>query len=345
MDTPPPINSRLLEALTDFASQVTWEHAIAVGLVICGAFFWLHGGRLVKTLFLLVAGISGAMLGGTAAVGLGLPEFANAPPALLGAIIGGALGVIVSIVLFRMAMAGCGAIALAAAASLLTLEVLAPRASSAQGPAEPPARISITSRDFPSRDAGSSATRDAGLPDLDPSSIDFEKLAQALRDSAPDSDQLREALLRKALGVQASDADSARPGGGAADSSLPVFDRGVRRLQETHTHIAARIASLDPGRKLWFVGLAASGAAVGFLFGLVMPRTAAAAISAAMGALAIVAGSVWLFEVFNPPWLDQLDQPVWVYAALVVGLWVIGFRSQIRHPRTDRKPAKDAETT
>lgn len=354
MDTAPPINTRLVQALGDLASQVTWEHAVAAGLAISSVFLWLHGGRLVKTLFLLVAGVSGAMLGGTAAVGLGLPPLAGASPALVGAVAGGALGVVFSIVLFRMAMAGCAAITLAAAASLLSLEVLAPRSALSRDPASPPERITITSRDMPSRPARSTAAApskgspdnvpDIGLPSLDPSSIDFETLARALRESAPESNQLRDALLRKALGGEPASADFGRSDGGHVIAALPSVDQGLRRLQQTHADTAARIAGLDPGRKLWFAGLGASGLVFGFLFGLVMPKTAAAAISAALGALGIVVGGVWLVELFNPSWIAELDQPVWIYTAIIAALWVIGFRSQIKRPRPDKKPSKDTTT-
>jgi energy-converting hydrogenase Eha subunit C len=335
MNPPEPLNPSIVSQISAVVAQLTPAHGIAAAILIAGVLFWLHGGRLIKTLFVFVAVACGALLGGTAAVGLGIPPIAGAPASMVGLIGGGLVGLIASVVLFRVAMAGCAAVSLAAIVSTLGWLVLVP-----PGDLSPQALV-----------AQQPATKETPAPSGPATpSFDFDKLKESLGASSPKLDDLREALGRRILsdllGTDASAPATASDTGATAAAAPDHTSRSVwvGRIDAAQVELVDRFSALEPGRRLWLLALGMSGAFVGFLSGLIMPKTAAAGISSIVGSAAIVAGVIWMVQLFSPGWSANLSQPAWVYLAVLFVLWIIGFRAQMaRKSREPAKPAKAAE--
>jgi energy-converting hydrogenase Eha subunit C len=339
MNPPEPLNPSIVSQISAVVAQLTPAHGIAAAILIAGVLFWLHGGRLIKTLFVFVAVACGALLGGTAAVGLGIPPIAGAPASMVGLIGGGLVGLIASVVLFRVAMAGCAAVSLAAIVSTLGWLVLVPPGDlSPQALASQQPSISTPPKDKP-KETPAAAPSGTAAP-----AFDFDKLKESLGASSPKLDDLREALGRRILSDLLGTDASAPAASHAAAPDHTSRSVWVGRIDSAQVELVDRFSALEPGRRLWLLALGMSGAFVGFLSGLIMPKTAAAGISSIVGSAAIVAGVIWMVQLFSPAWSANLSQPAWVYLAVLFVLWIIGFRAQMaRKSREPAKPAKAAE--
>jgi len=97
---------------------------------------------------------------------------------------------------------------------------------------------------------------------------------------------------------------------------------------------------IPPLDRLVMLGGGAIGAAIGLLFGLVMPKRSAALVTALAGSAMLLAGMTWMSSGFNMPGAEQLAHAPkrWVIVWLVLAL--LGFVWQIRSLRKARRLAE-----
>lgn len=290
---------------------------LAVALV-AGIILWLFGAKLVKPVFLLLGLAAGGFVGAILLPMTGIPPFDLASitlsPGVTGVLIGGVIGALVALALFRVVITMTAALAFAAAGLMGALVFL--HFNPAAPPETPPDQTAAQS------DSQSDTQPDGSAPDpLD--SIDRDAAERtvdafnASRDAPLLDDETKQDLLDAAERSRAF---------------LRTAADAIGDELETRTMREKTIAFAS-----MFGGLA-----LGLLVGVTMPNRTAALVTALLGAAIWMSAALALMTARTGEIPDALDRSaiVWGSAWIIVtllGLLVqLGFLSRA-------KPARDTD--
>ena len=290
---------------------------LAVALV-AGIILWLFGAKLVKPVFLLLGLAAGGFVGAILLPMTGIPPFDLASitlsPGVTGVLIGGVIGALVALALFRVVITMTAALAFAAAGLMGALVFL--HFNPAAPPETPPDQTAAQS------DTQSDSQSDGSTPDpLDSIDRDAAKRTvdafNASRDAPLLDDETKQDLLDAAERSRAF---------------LRTAADAIGDELETRTMREKTIAFAS-----MFGGLA-----LGLLVGVTMPNRTAALVTALLGAAIWMSAALALMTARTGEIPDALDRSaiVWGSAWIIVtllGLLVqLGFLSRA-------KPARDTD--
>lgn len=81
-----------------------WAHAGLVTLLVAGAMLWIAGRRVLKPTFVVLGALAGGFLGNAIVPGMGIQGMFGLSGGMAGAAVGGALGALAAILVFRVAI-------------------------------------------------------------------------------------------------------------------------------------------------------------------------------------------------------------------------------------------------
>ncbi|MEZ6235702.1 MAG: hypothetical protein R3B68_16085 [Phycisphaerales bacterium] len=303
-------------------------HAPAVVGLIAGLLLWVLGGRIVKFAMAVLGLAGGAGLGSVLAPTIGVTAIAGFPGHLVGMAIGGIVGLVAAVLLFRFAMviAGAGVIGAAAALGGLVYVNVAPPPSDMQTP-EGLAPIVEWAPD--GGEAGAEGENAESAEDtLEQAMRDIAE--QEARRSAEDAADQTEQGLRSLVSEETA---------GAVEEAA---DRVRAFVHDVWRSFVRQWNALDAAQRVVLAGFVIVGLAGGALIGLAMPHRSAAMLTSLAGSAIWLASLAWLGEAMELPgrqWLTSGDHASlkWLIAWPVVA--IIGMVFQFRNLR---KPADEA---
>lgn len=81
-----------------------WAHAGLITLLVAGAMLWIAGRRVLKPIFAVLGALAGGFLGSAVVPGMGIDSMFGLSGGVAGAAVGGALGALAAILIFRVAI-------------------------------------------------------------------------------------------------------------------------------------------------------------------------------------------------------------------------------------------------
>lgn len=81
-----------------------WAHAGLLTLLVAGAMLWIAGRRVLKPIFAVLGALAGGFLGSAVVPGMGIDSMFGLSGGVAGAAVGGALGALAAILIFRVAI-------------------------------------------------------------------------------------------------------------------------------------------------------------------------------------------------------------------------------------------------
>ncbi len=81
-----------------------WAHSGLIALLIAGAMLWISGRRVLKPTFAVLGALAGGFLGNAIVPGMGIDSMFGLSGGMAGAAVGGALGALAAILIFRVAI-------------------------------------------------------------------------------------------------------------------------------------------------------------------------------------------------------------------------------------------------
>lgn len=81
-----------------------WAHAGLLTLLVAGAMLWIAGRRVLKPIFAVLGALAGGFLGSAIVPGMGIDSMFGLSGGMAGAAVGGALGALAAILIFRVAI-------------------------------------------------------------------------------------------------------------------------------------------------------------------------------------------------------------------------------------------------
>lgn len=92
------------EIVAAIQSHPMWAHAGLFVLLIAGAMLWIAGRRVLKPTFAVLGALAGGFLGNAIVPGMGIDSMFGLSGGMAGAAVGGALGALAAILIFRVAI-------------------------------------------------------------------------------------------------------------------------------------------------------------------------------------------------------------------------------------------------
>ena len=263
---------------------------LAVALV-AGIILWLFGAKLVKPVFLLLGLAAGGFVGAILLPMTGIPPFDLASitlsPGVTGVLIGGVIGALVALALFRVVITMTAALAFAAAGLMGALVFL--HFNPAPPPETPPDQTAAQS------DSQSDTQPDGSAPDpLD--SIDRDAAERtvdafnASRDAPLLDDETKQDLLDAA-------------------------ERSRAFLRTAADAIGDELESRTMREKTIAFASMFGGLALGLLVGVTMPNRTAALVTALLGAAIWMSAALALLTARTGEIPDALDRSAIVWGA------------------------------
>lgn len=262
----------LLEALPGEA-HIAMGIALAAGVVL-----WLYGSRLIKPMFGLLGVAAGGLVGLLLPPLLGIDQVGGIAAWLVGLGLGAVIGLVVAMVLLKIAVTFTAGLALAIAGFLGGLVYLQYAEPAAVTPAPTLATAPAGERDAAGqrlhvdplsgslvtlRQLVDTAGRTPTRPEADPAS---DAAAEPAADLTTEEQLLLAAARVRAVVIEAGDFAQTQW------SALPVRDRTV------------------------LLGATATSFGVGLLAGLVLPKRSSALVTALLGSAIWLTAAVWLIE-------------------------------------------------
>ncbi len=295
---------------------------LALAGLMAGLVLWLVGGRVLRPAFGVLGTALGAFLGlvllpltGIGPIDTGWDVLSSISPEQLGLVGGGVLGLVLSVSLYRAAMAlGAGLVfaGVGALAGLIFIgNMPAPETESPEGVDS----AYLESIDDPHEVGGEALPSIEDLVTttaLDEARQWSERQGQSVIDDALDSGESVGFDVREARASLAS----------AAERSSVFLSKAGQTAK-------AQWEALEVGQRLALLGSSLAGLAAGLLFGLVAPNRSAALISA-MGGSAIVMGcGLMLADSYDVASAALLDQPASTWAIVWGVASALGLTFQI----------------
>ncbi|HLO41702.1 MAG TPA: hypothetical protein VK176_11820 [Phycisphaerales bacterium] len=265
---------------------------VALAAVLVGGIVWLFGGKLLKPAFILIGGVLGAAVGAVYTPGV-TQTIGGLPAAYPGMAVGLVVGMILAVVLFRFAMATLSAGIIGSAcilAAIISLAYVPGALPSPDGVETKDGRATITAdgTDMSLRQDVESQVKDwsGRLQDAAKQYRDAQLLAGAGKTSADHATDAKAAL---GIGEE----------GDLAKADQERIEAAKRTAQAISDHVAGRWQSLPERSRLIIAASWMAGAMVGFLLGLLLPKKAAATVSALAGAAMLLFGAITLIDSYT----------------------------------------------
>ncbi len=275
--------------------------SIALGLaLVAGITLWLFGAKLVKPVFLFLGLAIGGFVGATLLpyidfIGTIRIAGFSLTPGILGLLVGGALGALISLAMFRMVITITAALAFAAAGLMGALLFLHFEQGNATPQASDPSPI----------------TQVETAENQDPSLVDRfrEEVAEQYIDALASDD---ENVLTDETKQQIKD---------AAERSKAFIARVGRAITNDFQSRPSR-------EKFVLLSSMFAGLGLGLLVGVTLPTRTAALVTSLFGSAVWMSSAVALMSVNgSPPAI--LDKPVVVYAAVWIIITILGLLAQL----------------
>jgi len=279
-------------------------HAI-MGLVFLGGLLlWIFGGRSLRAGFGLLGMLVGAQVGLLAPAILGFDT-----PAVIVAVTGAALGLLIGLVAFKFTVAWTMAV---------LLGVIGLLGSAAYFEVRP---------DFSAQPV---ATAESEPSPYDELYRDFEILRDQARRRLPGEDGFLPGIPDDAF----ADDPEARA---RYEARLAAAEDGARKLSELFVSIRERLRptweQLPSRERIGIIAIALVGNVVGFTIGMLATKKSAMLITAFAGPLIWVPAAIWLGAAFGAPGMDHLPTQPLVWALVWIVLSVLGLLIQWRRPK------------
>ncbi|MFI4896226.1 MAG: hypothetical protein ACIARR_00195 [Phycisphaerales bacterium JB059] len=305
------------------AAQALGSEARVVALagLMAGLVLWLVGGRVLRLSFGVLGTALGAFLGvilvpltGMDPIETGWASLPTVSPEQLGLVAGGLLGLLLSVALFRAAMAIGAGLVFAGVGALAGL-IFIGAAPAEQIPGEEGVdQAYMETIDEPAEAGESPTIRDM----VTTSALDEARAWTESRGQEAIDDGLDQAE-RAGFDMSAARAQLAD----AAEKSS-VF------LTKTGRAIEREWSALEVRQRLLLLGSSLAGLAAGLLFGLVAPNRSAALISSMGGSAIVIGCGLMLADSYGASSHAVLDQPaptwaiVWGVAAAIGLVFQVG---------------------
>lgn len=102
------MDSNTLEQVNQIVAAIQehplWGHAGLIALLVTGVLLWVSGRRVLKPSFAVIGALSGGFLGQAVVPGLGIDSMFGVSGEIAGAAVGGTLGALAAILIFRVAV-------------------------------------------------------------------------------------------------------------------------------------------------------------------------------------------------------------------------------------------------
>lgn len=300
-------------------------HFTMILILLSGLALWLFGGKLVKPLFALVGIAMGGVVGLIVLPALGLEEVGGAPGSLVGMGVGALIGLVLSLVMLKVAIIFVAGLGCAAAGFLGATVYLEHNPLPDQNP---PAFVA---QDDTPRDASG---RLLFKNPLTGENMTIEQLTRSLHEA--------DSIL----------------GGGGGDQTTPHSDEPDPR--QKFAAIAARCRAvlmqafdtvknhwnaLSSRERLVVLGSTFGSMALGMLIGFFMPKKSTAAITALAGSAIWLTSAAWLVDAFLPKLSGVTDQPPEIWAIVWGIAFLFGMTVQFAGPGRPGEPKKKKKKT
>ncbi|MBX3364069.1 MAG: hypothetical protein KF866_04825 [Phycisphaeraceae bacterium] len=293
-------------------------HGLIFVALFVGIILWLVGGKFIKPAIATVGVVVGGAMGFLLLPILGVSTVLGLPGPYLGMAIGGILGLILAILLFRVSMIVAGGVTFGVAGLL--------------GGA-------IYLQYMPSEFQPSSSETTQVQRDAQPGEGSKPPATGFAPDSLTGQEILEEAERRL---------------GHAADAAGELLDQIGEDTQRVLRTVAQRAEKFAEGlwrqmSALWselstrdkqVVGLATlCGAAAGVLIGLLMPSKSAAMVTSMAGAAIWLASATWLVHAFEVPGRTILHRSPMGWAFIWIVFSILGLMFQFTRAKRSRSSA------
>jgi hypothetical protein len=290
------------------AAQALGSEARVVALtgLMAGLVLWLVGGRVLRLSFGVLGTALGAFLGvillpltGMDPIETGWNSLATISPEQLGLITGGLLGLLLSVALFRAAMAIGSGLVFAGVGALAGLIFIGASTPSERPDAEGVDQAYLETLGEP-EDSGDAPT--------------------TIRDMVTTSalDEARAWTESRGQGAIESGLDQAERAGfdmSAAKAQLAnAAEKSSVFLTKTGQAIEREWTALEVRQRLLLLGSSLAGLAAGLLFGLVAPNRSAALISSMGGSAIVIGCGLMLADSYGVSSHAVLNQPAPTWA-------------------------------
>lgn len=281
-------------------------HAVMGVVLIAGLAIWLFGGRVVKPLFAVMGLAIGAMVGLFVVPAFGLVEVAGAPAMWIGVGIGAVIGLVVTLMVLKVAIVFAAGLGFAVAGLLGATIYLEHNPLPGDGTEQ----VAI-------EDGIERSPTGQGLY-VDPYT-EIKMTLDELTRTHQASDQRRDS------------SDSSQPDGDASArerlEAVAVRCRAV--AAEAFEAVKRHVNGLSVRGRVVVAGATLGGLALGMLVGFVMPKKSTAAVTALAGsAIALVAGA-WLIDALAPSWNHLTDHRAETWGMIWGVLFLVGLVAQL----------------
>lgn len=327
--------SRALEGL----SSLPWGvHAAMALAMAAGIVLWLCGQRVLKPLLVTVAVLMGAVIGG-----LVVPSTTWGEPLGVwqGMGLGGVLGLLIGLLLYRSAMAVGFGVVLGAALPLISASVLEfyPIAGAAEGTR---ASVGRAAEDGWSQVGEWKARVPAGGASVDGVRV----IAASWMDDGGGSTAAAEIERAVGRGLRGSEGGKTALSAEQLPENLRPAAECIGQAWSTATACAREQWNQMPSEHRAVVGLAGViGLAGGVVAGLLMPAWAGGMVTSLFGAAVWLPCFVWLSSAMRAPWREWLDRSpaAWlaIWGAVALAGMIVQWRSAAKRT-AQSKPAPAA---
>lgn len=292
-------------------------HAVMGVVLIAGLAIWLFGGRVVKPLFAVMGLAIGAMVGLFVVPAFGLVEVAGAPAMWIGVGIGAVIGLVVTLMVLKVAIVFAAGLGFAVAGLLGATIYLEHNPLPGDGTEQ----VAI--------EDGKARAPDGRLLFTNPYTGEEMTLSELTR-TLRETDRLLGGLRGAADGA----GDDAVAEAGSDDRSarerleaVAVRCRAV--AAEAFEAVKRHVNGLSVRGRVVVAGATLGGLALGMLVGFVMPKKSTAAVTALAGsAIALVAGA-WLIDALAPSWNHLTDHRAETWGMIWGVLFLVGLVAQL----------------
>lgn len=317
LDNPPPEPSRLAipdgfedlfgageSVLQQFQNLGLSTHAVMGMVFLGGLLLWLFGGKSLRIGF----GLLGALVG--AQVGLLVPAMIGYDtPAVIVAITGAALGLLIGLVAFRFTVAWTMAVLLGVLGLIGTAAYLDVKPDFSQPTeAEVETQRSVWEEIY----------------------AEYERLREQATGSLPGENSLVPVIPEEAF----PDDPEARE---RYQRRIDSAKEGARKLSEVFRSVRERLRptweQLPTKEKGLIIVVALAGNILGFGLGMIATKKSAVLITAFAGPLIWMPALIWLGAAFGAPGLDRLPSEPLVWVLVWFVLSVLGLLIQWRRPK------------
>jgi MFS family permease len=290
-------------------------HAVMGVVLIAAATLWLFGGRVVRPLFAVFGMALGAMIGLFVVPALGLVEVAGQPATWIGAGVGGVIGLVLALVLLKVAIVFSAGLAFAAAGLLGATVYLERNPLPGDGLLDDPALV----EDGRARDPSG---RLLFTNPYTGEEMTIDELTRTLRET--------ERLLG-GPGSSGVEADAAGADGPEASrerlEAIAVRCRAV--AAEAFEAVKTRVNGMNARERVVIAGATFGGLALGMLVGFVFPKRSTAVVTALAGSAVMLIAGVWLIDALAPSWNHLTDRSPEIWGVIWGIVFLLGLVGQL----------------